>query len=158
MDRLRKYHTTILLQRFVESVRATVTSTFRFAGRSPRTEVFAYWIAASVLGMLPFMALTTGRLYKESALSVLILSAILLIPFPALLVRRLHDQNRTGWWALVWAPTLTTSILMGAEPPGIALGLLAGLGNLLLVGFLLWPGSEGENRYGRNPRAALNDR
>ena len=143
-------------KRFIGSVRSTVTNTFRFSGRSPRSEFIFYWVAAAAVGMIPFILLVVISQGGSIGRSVLILSAILLIPFPALLVRRLHDQNRSGWWAVAWAPAVLTGIIKGGEPIGIALGSLVGLGNLLVLAFLLWPGSIGANRFGSNPRADAN--
>ena len=141
---------------FIESVKSTVGSTFQFSGRSRRTEFLYYWVAAVAMGIIPFALLTSSHPSDSIGRSVFILSAILLIRFPALLVRRLHDQNRSGWWALAWVPAVLVGIVKSGEPKGLALSALVGLGNLLIVTFLLWPGSTGENSFGPNPRADVN--
>jgi hypothetical protein len=53
------------------------------------------------------------------------------IPGWAVLVRRLHDTNRTGWWALL------------AFVP---------VGGLVLLIFTLIDSDSGENQYGPNPK------
>ena len=54
-----------------------------------------------------------------------------IIPYLAVLVRRLHDTNRTGWWVLiVFIPIL---------------------GFIAWLIFTISEGDRGENRYGPNP-------
>ncbi|WP_127956971.1 DUF805 domain-containing protein [Serratia microhaemolytica] len=55
-----------------------------------------------------------------------------LIPFLAVQVRRLHDANFSGWWALIH--------------------LIPFIGQLVMLIFALLPGTVGENRYGADPR------
>jgi len=55
----------------------------------------------------------------------------LLIPSVAVLIRRLHDLDRTGWWALFM--------------------FLPILGTLLLLVFCVMKGTEGPNRFGPDP-------
>lgn len=146
----------IEFQHFIGSVTSTVANTFRFSGRSRRSEVIFFWVAVAAVGMIPFVLLESIPQGGRIGRSVLILSAILLIPFPALLVRRLHDQNRSGWWALAWAPAVFTGIMKGGAPIGLPLGIPVGLGNLLVLAFLLWPGSIGDNSFGPSPHADVN--
>lgn len=49
------------------------------------------------------------------------------LPSLAILVRRLHDTNRSGWWVLI--------------------SLLPFIGTLILLIFLVLPSTEGENRF-----------
>ena len=143
-------------EHFMRSVKSTVANTFRLSGRSRRSEFIFYWVAVAAVGMIPFVLHEAISYGGDIGRSVFVLSAILLIPFPALLVRRLHDQNRSGWGAFAWAPAVLTGIVKSGEPIGLALGILVGLGNLLVLAFLLWPGSTGYNRFGPSPRANVN--
>jgi uncharacterized membrane protein YhaH (DUF805 family) len=59
---------------------------------------------------------------------------VILIPFWAVVVRRLHDLGRSGLWALV-----------------LALPIVGWLG-LVVVG--VWPGVNGDNRFGADPRSS----
>jgi uncharacterized membrane protein YhaH (DUF805 family) len=74
------------------------------------------------------------------------------LPFPALAVRRFHDQNKSGWWA---APLIASTILswIGAEsllsqPARITIALIY---TAVLV-LLFWKPTDGTNRYGPDPR------
>lgn len=76
----------------------------------------------------------------------------------AIMVKRLHDRDRSGsWlWLLAAAPVaLIAMAIAPAAPPGpvgFAEGALAGLALIVILAFL-WelfflPGTEGENRFG----------
>jgi uncharacterized membrane protein YhaH (DUF805 family) len=55
----------------------------------------------------------------------------LVIPFLAVQVRRLHDQDRTGWW-----------ILLGLVP----------FGQFPLIALMCFDGTPGANRFGPDPK------
>lgn len=66
-------------------------------------------------------------------------SLFVLIPNIAAVVRRLHDRNMSGWWYLAL-------VLVGLIP---VLGWLASIALLVLM---LLPGTEGDNRFGPDPK------
>ena len=95
---------------------------------------------------------TAGRTWRYEelmvALSLPFLFAILILiwPFAAITVKRLHDLNRSGWWVL-----LALAIPFAARPIGVSPS------TLLLMAFVLLaslPGSSGDNRFGIDPRTA----
>ncbi len=108
-----------------------------FRGRSSRTEYwnFALFTAIVVLLIPAFAEVISGD--DESPLSLfaslfaLLYALVTFIPNIALSVRRLHDIGRSGWWWFI--------------------GLIPIL-NLLLVIWAIFPGEEGDNRYGPPPR------
>jgi uncharacterized membrane protein YhaH (DUF805 family) len=55
----------------------------------------------------------------------------LFIPALAVTVRRLHDSNNSGFWILI---------------------RLVPFGSIVLLIFTLWPGTEGSNQFGPDPR------
>jgi uncharacterized membrane protein YhaH (DUF805 family) len=87
-----------------------------------------------------------------------LLRLVYVIPMFALFVRRLHDQNRSGWWGLLLPLALLLSIPGNSafdgiipqtpSPYGIALEIVC---IAVLVLFLL-PGTVGSNRFGLDPR------
>lgn len=89
-------------------------------------------------------------------------TAPLLIPTWALIARRLHDQGRTGWWAL-FLPPLQAFLLYDQagsrirpfdptwQDPG-AWTLLFIVPSFLLAVIILAPGDVADNLYGRDPR------
>jgi uncharacterized membrane protein YhaH (DUF805 family) len=107
-----------------------------FKGRARRKE---YWMF--VLCYVPFyLALIvidglTGTFdmgTERGLLSGLFMIGTLL-PSLAVAVRRLHDTDRSGWWLL--------------------LSLIPIVGQIGLLYFLIQEGDEGDNEYGRDPRA-----
>jgi uncharacterized membrane protein YhaH (DUF805 family) len=144
-------------------LRRTVTSVTDFSGRSRRTEVIYYWIATALLAVVANFAVGTAVSFQTSLLFGNALQLVLMVPMFALFVRRLHDQDRSGWFGLLLPFSVLLSIprvlteLHGdvaeiiaqkTTPTGIAAGLCA----LAVFVLCLLPGSSGANRYGPDPR------
>lgn len=55
-----------------------------------------------------------------------------IVPYLAVIFRRLHDTERSGWWILI--------------------ALIPIVGVLILLVFLILQGTRGENRYGPDPK------
>ena len=82
---------------FVESIKHTVMSTFKYSGRAGRRE---YWLfQAALFGSL----LLASIVLEDSGLEILI--GVIFYGFLptqiSLYVRRCHDTNRRGWWYFV---------------------------------------------------------
>lgn len=110
---------------FVEAIRNGFEQYVSARGRASRAEFWWWWLATGVVS-----ALTEG-----SALNTLIVLGLFL-PTVMVLIRRLHDTGRSGWWALIaFVPVF---------------GLIA-----LLV-LLALPGDKVSNRFGppRMPSAS----
>ena len=114
---------------------------FDFKGRSTRTEYFAFGIALTlVYAFLLFVMLSTmTRDQGPSGIGMMSLGMMCIVsigtfvPSIALIVRRLHDQGRTGWMALLM--------------------LIPYAGGLIVFIFMCLSGDEGPNLYGEDPRA-----
>ena len=81
----------------------------------------------------------------------------LLAPTLAVTVRRLHDTERSAWWALCYAPSgiIDLLVLAGAPIPGTFALPVSIIGRLLLIVLIILmalPGTGGANRYGADPR------
>ncbi len=104
---------------FTESVKTCFSKYADFKGRAPRSE---FWYFALFLALMTIFL----ELFNE------ILSALFglatLLPYIAVTARRLHDTDRSGWWQL--------------------LGLIPIIGWLILLVWLIRPGSKGRNRFG----------
>lgn len=103
-----------------------------FTGRACRSE---YWlfvlinvIVAIVLGVIEGMLGSPGIVSGLYSLAVL-------VPSLAVTVRRLHDTGRSGWWILI--------------------GLVPIIGGLVLLIFVVLPGTAGPNPFGEGPDGAL---
>ena len=80
-------------------------------------------IAAGILGLI---------IGGENLLSFLYSLAVFL-PSLAVLVRRLHDTGKSGWWILI--------------------GLIPLIGAIVLLVFTILEGEQGDNQYGSDPKA-----
>lgn len=144
-------------------LRRTVTGVTDFSGRSRRTEVIYYWIASTLVSVALNFAVSTVVSFETLVLFGNALQLVLLIPVFALFVRRVHDQNRSGWWGLLLPLSVLLSvprivaeldgdvhtiIAQKTTPVGIAMGLCA----IAIFVLCLLPGTEGANRYGPDPR------
>ena len=111
-----------------------------FSGRARRME---YWyfvlfnlIVAFVLALIDTLLGTTTGVSSFGLLSGIYGLAVL-IPTLAVLVRRLHDIDRTGWWILI--------------------NLIPLVGTIVLLVFALTPGTPGSNQYGPDPKQATGE-
>lgn len=107
-----------------------------FGGRAPRAEYWWFWLFsglviggltladAMVFGADSFMG---ARLKLLSGLGGL----ALMLPNVAVQVRRLHDQDKSGWLILV--------------------GIIPVIGFLILFWFNIQRGTKGTNRFGEDP-------
>jgi uncharacterized membrane protein YhaH (DUF805 family) len=137
-----------------------------FSGRAPRAEYWWYVLAVGVTGLVLGLidVLVLRRLiYGNYGPLGLVFTLGILVPGLAVLVRRLHDIDRSGWWALVKAPSYGLILWKGS--PFAAMAVLKGLGTPLAVILVLaWLGAaftvflftitEGtgdSNRFGPDP-------
>lgn len=92
---------------------------FDFSGRSDRVEFWVFEILTTV-ALLVVEAIELS-LWGVPVLFVLI-CLFLLIPSLSLMVRRLHDTGRSGWWVLLCFGVITGIIplvyCLGASQPG----------------------------------------
>jgi uncharacterized membrane protein YhaH (DUF805 family) len=132
-----------------------------FRGRSTRTEVVGFWLLIAFISFALQMLLAD---WHAGAVAVGLFGLAVLCPGTALMVRRLHDQGRSGWWALLGSP----AVLFGAwsryrdaqdpfwmlkgDEPSLALSVAAAASGLIFIGLLLLPPQGGPNRYGADPR------
>lgn len=95
---------------------------------------------------------------------VYIVTLPLLLPYLAVMVRRLHDSGRSGWWAGGYLSVSIAGWLVGhfsLKPDAaawlmdadLAIAILQGVYLLVLVYWLSMPGVPGENKYGPCPKA-----
>jgi uncharacterized membrane protein YhaH (DUF805 family) len=147
-------------------LKRAVTGTFDFAGRSRRTELLYYAIATALISaVLGFVAMVTLS-WTASLVANMVFRLLLALPFFALFARRLHDQNRSAWWALILPVIFAFDIARqldfifignGIEadryPVGGSINLWIGVPMTLaylVLAFL--PGTDGPNRFGPDPR------
>jgi uncharacterized membrane protein YhaH (DUF805 family) len=154
---------------------------FQFRGRSTRTEVVAFWLLGTICNLF---TLSIGGLSPRSAIVIGAVWAILWgWPWIPLLVRRLHDQDRSGRWALLtiaglaliavdWlvapdgdGPSLSLSLgftdlhrHVAWTPLTMTTALLFVLSAFATLALYLMPCTTGANCYGPDPRSIPNRR
>ena len=125
---------------FAEAVKSFWSRYTMFKGRSRRSE---YWfiqlfliitnLAAAAID-LALMGGDVDRFIANGGGGILGLIWILatILPALAVLVRRLHDTDRSGWWALI--------------------GLIPLVGGVVLFVFSVLDSTAGENQYGASAK------
>lgn len=94
------------------ALRSAVARMFDFSGRSGRAEVawFLVFALAAMFGLHVLGGWMTGKGITYSYTRLL--SALAWLPWPALMVRRLHALGRSGWIGLLWPVPLIGVVLM----------------------------------------------
>jgi uncharacterized membrane protein YhaH (DUF805 family) len=100
-----------------------------FTGRARRQE---YWMF-TLINVLVFFVLAGvfSALGLDSNIAGIYILAVLL-PSIAVTVRRLHDTNRSAWWLLLFFVPV--------------------IGDIVLLVFTVFNGTQGENDYGADPK------
>lgn len=143
-----------------------------FKGRSRRAELFYYWLAVMLLTTVPrwFAELLMSQFFdslswREERIAEKVAGLVVLLPFFALFARRMHDQDRSGWWTLALPPLVAMSydswrfILTDPQTATSPLPdlpwwvtLAHVVGGLVVILFLFLAGTDGPNRFGSDPR------
>jgi len=147
------------------SLKRTIWGFRDFTGRTRRVDLLIYWIVAAPLSLIVTVNLSKILAWQASLVVDLIIYAAIAIPGFALCVRRLHDQDRSGRWALLfpigfgyeilksmWL-IIDQEVIHAITYPLPEMVIWADFPVKLAVLILsLWPGTAGENRFGPNPR------
>lgn len=100
-----------------------------FSGRARRTEFWMYTLITIIVSIV--LQIVDAVLGAGKLLSLLYSLAVFL-PSIAVIVRRLHDTGRSGWWYFI--------------------GLIPFVGWIVMLVFLCSEGDTGPNRYGEDPK------
>ena len=125
---------------FGEAVKSFWSHYSKFKGRSRRSE---YWWIQLFLVLTNLavaaidLALMDGDVDRFIAnggggIVGLIWILVTIVPALAVLVRRLHDTGKTGWWALI--------------------GFVPLIGGIVLLVFTVLDSDAGENKFGVSPK------
>jgi len=115
---------------FADAVRDGFSKYVTFSGRSSRAAYWWWWL----FGLIALVAAyIVDAIVGTFPLFYVVVGLALLLPNLAVLVRRLHDTGRSGWWILI--------------------GLIPFVGGIVLLVFTLIA-SEGPNAYGAGPDGA----
>lgn len=132
---------------------------FGFKGRLRRRD---YWLLNLVLMALVIAAMTPLFLGLKLDLQdkwIELLSLVFLWPSVALLVKRIHDRDKTGWMAAnYWVPSLLSTGLtfipeLGLGGLKVILDIITSvIGVWFLIEFGFLDGTKGRNAYGPSPK------
>ncbi|WP_409309321.1 DUF805 domain-containing protein [Pectobacterium sp. B1J-3] len=123
---------------------------FSFKGRIGRRD-FWVWIALWLLAMVILFTLS-GQNWLDVQSTAFVIVA-LLWPTSAMVVKRLHDRGKSGWWALllVVAWVLASgnwSMLPVVWQWGIGRFIPTLIGIMMVLDCGVFLGTKGENRFG----------
>jgi uncharacterized membrane protein YhaH (DUF805 family) len=115
----------------------------QFSGRARRTEFWYFQLFQMIVAIvlvIPMMVLIVLSTQNSRLLDVAMLSALPfclfafagILPSLAIMVRRLHDTGRSGWWYFISFVPL--------------------VGGIVLLIFTLLESEPGPNLYGPNPK------
>ena len=116
---------------FIETLGEAIGDCFgKFASGKGRARRAECWLFAlfGLFGTLLLASLDVAVLGRDFPVVGMVFALLVLTPLVAVMIRRLHDIDRSGWW-----------VLIGAVPI---------LGNLALLVLCTLPGTEGQNRFG----------
>ena len=137
------------VKQIIENFRRVLTDHYAdFHGRASRLEFWHYILVVLVVSVL------------LDILGIRLLSTVvwlaLLVPTLAIIVRRLHDVDRSGWLILV--PIVPTFLMVALLYLFWPLGALFALATVACFAYLIYlyvlPGTPGANQYGSDPKAA----
>ncbi|WP_288806024.1 DUF805 domain-containing protein [uncultured Novosphingobium sp.] len=100
-----------------------------FTGRSGRKEFWVFQAVVIVLTLIAISGISGGDAWATVMAGLAL--AGLAVPTIALHVRRFHDQDKSGWFAL--------------------LNLVPYVGPVIIAVFMMMDGTHGENQYGPDP-------
>ena len=112
---------------FTEAIQSCLKNYVGFKGRAPKSE-YNYWMLFTIILTVIAVILDPQPDYPRDSVLANVVNLALFFPSISVLVRRLHDQNKSGWH---WLWTLTI------------------VGNIPLIYWLIFKvGDSGSNNYG----------
>jgi uncharacterized membrane protein YhaH (DUF805 family) len=117
-----------------QAIRSAFARWCTFSGRAGATEYWWFVLFGSIVFGLA--SLLDYAAFGRHATFWATCTLVLMVPYVAVAVRRLHDTDRSGWWLLlVFVP----------------------LGNIVLLIWFCLPSTWGPNRFGPMPDSTPNE-
>ena len=127
------------IMNFVQAVKSYFIRWNDFKGRSSRSEywwatLFTYLVIILLQVVQVMLAQAESVLALLAMITILVFLLFLTIASFAVMVRRIHDVNRSGWWFLIYFTII---------------------GIFVLLYWYVQKGDEADNRYGSDPLSGL---
>ncbi|MEP1229809.1 MAG: DUF805 domain-containing protein [Litorimonas sp.] len=116
---------------FADAVKAFFNNYTNFGGRASRSEYWWPQLAMVIVNYLIILPITYMLSQTFGSILSLIFTLAIIIPAIAVVIRRLHDTDKSGWWIL--------------------LILVPIIGWIALIVFYCTKGTDGPNRFGPDP-------
>ncbi|QFF98434.1 DUF805 domain-containing protein [Psychrobacillus glaciei] len=100
-----------------------------FTGRARRTE---YWMFTLINTIISFILYFLGVFADSVSFLPVLYELAIFLPALAVLIRRLHDTGRSGWWVLI--------------------SFIPFVGSIIILVFTFLDSQENDNKYGQNPK------
>ncbi|MBE6071761.1 MAG: DUF805 domain-containing protein [Clostridium butyricum] len=113
---------------YLESVKKYAT----FSGRARRKE---YWMYVLFYIIFTVVASIVDLILGTSNIITGIYGLVFFVPTIAVVVRRLHDIGKSGWWLFV--------------------SFIPLIGGIWFFVLMCLSGQQGENKYGQNPKELI---
>ena len=134
-----------------------------FEGRARRKE---YWMFILFYFIFTIAAVVLDEILGSEPVIYIVYDLVLILPYLAVTVRRLHDTNRSGWWILlpcisliiaIFTTILFSFLLLTFDFQGLFIAPILGyiiliIGWAVLLVFTLQDSDVGNNWYGKNPK------
>jgi uncharacterized membrane protein YhaH (DUF805 family) len=115
---------------FPDAIKSFFVNYVTFSGRSARSEYWYVALGALIVGLV----LGVVAVIVHTQILTCLFELAIIVPSLALVSRRLHDVDRSFWWAL--------------------LGFIPIVGGIILIVWYCTKGTTGDNRFGPDPLAA----
>jgi len=154
---------------FVEAVKTCFRKYFTFSGRAARSEFWFWWLFTTAVSIvfkvlekliepIDSSGVSLGLVILAVGILMIVVNVALFVPTLTVTARRLHDVGRSGWWQLLG---FGSAVLGGlAFCWGLSLGLsvvVMLLGGIVLFVWSVRHGTVGENRFGPDPLAPVEE-
>ena len=121
---------------FMDAVRSCLSKYATISGRARRAEYWYFYLAiiiAAIIAATLDVVVGVITFGLGAGIFSIIVTLGIIIPSICVTIRRLHDQDRSGWWILI--------------------ALVPAIGGIVLLVFMILRGTEGDNRFGPDPLA-----
>ena len=117
---------------FMDATKSGIRKSFTFSSRSSRSEYWWWMLAGILFQIICIIIAVLGNVGVAAIFPIL-----LVLPTATMIVRRLHDLEKSGWWFLIV--------------------LIPLIGILYLIYLFIQEGDMNENIYGPVPTNYWND-